>query len=214
MSVGVKICGLTTEQAVAATVEGGARFAGFVFFPKSPRAVTARAAGSLRASLPKSVAAVAVTVDAEDQLVAQIMTETRPDYLQLHGAETPERVAAIRERFGVPVIKALPVSTAADLDAVPGYAAVADLLLFDAKPAPGNTALPGGNARVFDWALVKDLDPGRPWLLAGGLTPENLAQAIAASGARLVDVSSGVEVASGVKDPALIRQFLAVAKTL
>jgi len=213
VSLAVKICGLKTPEAVDAVIAGKAAYAGFVFFDKSPRFLFPAAARALRMRLPPAIKAVALLVDPTDEILASTIDGMAPDLLQLHGAESPARVAAIRERFGLPVIKALPVASKADLAAVTGFAAVADLLLFDAKPLPGDTR-PGGNARAFDWGLLKGLAPGRPWLLAGGLTPDTLGAAIAASGAPAVDVSSGVERAPGEKDPALIRAFLAAAGRL
>jgi phosphoribosylanthranilate isomerase len=213
VSVAVKICGLKTPEAVDAAVAGGAAYAGFVFFEKSPRVLTPAAARSLRDRLPGAVKAVALVVDPSDDALEAVIGVTAPDLIQLHGAESPARVAAIRARFGLPVIKALPVARKADLECVPAYAQTADMLLFDAKPALGDTR-PGGNARAFDWALLQGIVPGRPWLLAGGLSAETLAAAVRASGARAVDVSSGVERTPGEKDPALIRAFLAAAQTL
>jgi phosphoribosylanthranilate isomerase len=213
MSLAVKICGLTTPDAVDAAAEGGAAYAGFVLFEKSPRFVTPEAARALRDRLPPAVKAVALLVDPTDEMLASAIAGMAPDLIQLHGAETPDRVAAIRARFSRPVIKALPVAGKADLAAVDAYAAVADLLLFDAKPGTGDTR-PGGNARAFDWSLLEGLAPTRPWLLAGGLTAETLAEAVRISGAEAVDVSSGVERAPGRKDPALIRAFLAAARAV
>ena len=213
MNVQVKICGLKTPEAVDAAAEGGAAYAGFVFFDKSPRFLTPDVALMLRNRLPEATLAVALLVDPTDAMLASAVEGMAPDLLQLHGAESPERVAAIRSRFGLPVIKALPVASKADLEPVAAYAAVADMLLFDAKPSPGDER-PGGNARSFEWSLLKGLSPGRPWFLAGGLSPANLAAAQAASGASWLDVSSGVEQAPGEKDLGLIRAFLAAARAL
>lgn len=215
MAVGVKICGLKTPEAVDAALAGGAAYAGFVFFAASPRHLEPSAAGALRARLAERIPAVAVVVDPDDQSLAAILRDARPDLIQLHGRESPARVAEIRARFARPVVKAIPVATAADLAAAPGYAAVADMLLFDAKADPDETR-PGGHARRFNWALLKDLPAtvARPWFLAGGLTAETLAEAVASSGARLLDVSSGVERAPGEKDPLLVRRFLDTAKAL
>lgn len=213
MSISVKICGLKSPEAVDAAVEGGAAYAGFVFFDRSPRLLPLKTARALRDRLPRTVPAVALFVDPDDTAIEAVVTAMGPDMIQLHGAESPARVTAIRAKFGLPVIKALPIRARPDFEPVSAYAAAADMLLFDAKPEPGDTR-PGGNARPFDWALLKALTPGRPWLLAGGLTADNLAAAVAASGARAVDVSSGVERAPGEKDPARIRAFLAAAGTL
>jgi len=213
MSVGVKICGLKTPGAVAAVIAGGAAFAGFVFFEKSPRFIEPAAAGTLRRALPPGLPAVAVTADADDDAIDAVVAGARPDYLQLHGRETPARVAQVKARTGLKVIKAIAVSSAHDLRAVPDFDKCADLLLFDAKPAPGD-ALPGGNARRFDWSLVRGTQTAQPFMLAGGLTAGNLGEAIALSGAALVDVSSGVECAPGEKDVNLIAAFLAAAKLI
>ena len=213
MSIKVKICGLTTPEAVDAVVKGGAAYGGFVFFEKSPRNLTLEAGRALRERLPANVKAVALTVDADDSRLTQIIAALRPDFLQLHGSEDPSRTGQIRTRFGVPVIKVLSVSSAADLAAARAYAHVADMLLFDARPEPGDDR-PGGNARAFDWSLLRGHVPGRPWLLAGGLHLGNLANAVQASGARAVDVSSGVERVLGEKDPELVRTFLDLARSL
>jgi phosphoribosylanthranilate isomerase len=208
--VAVKICGLKTAEAVAAARDGGASHVGFVFFPPSPRAVAIDVAAGLAAPLRGRAEVVALTVDADDDLVAAIVAGLKPDLLQLHGAETPARCAALRARFGVPVMKAVRLATAADLAPVPAYVPVVDWLLFDAKPPPTLAgALPGGNGIAFDWRLVAGLDPGRPFMLSGGLDPDNVATAIRLTGARAVDVSSGVERAPGDKDPVRIAAFLA-----
>ncbi|MBM3536136.1 MAG: phosphoribosylanthranilate isomerase [Alphaproteobacteria bacterium] len=209
MSTRAKICGLKTPETVAAAVEGGASYIGFNFYPRSPRAVTPEAAARLAALVPASVAKVALVVDADDALIDTIAGALAPEILQLHGSETPERVAAIRVRTGRKVMKALAIATPADVERMRAYEFVADLLMFDAKPPPGG--LPGGNGLPFDWRLLKDERWSRPWLLAGGLTPENVAEAIRSTGATQVDVSSGVEDRPGVKSPEKIRQFLAAA---
>ena len=213
MTVQVKICGLKTEEAIDAAVDAGAAYIGFILFPRSPRALTPEAAGLLRKRVPKSVRSVAVTVDANDALLDRIMTIVGPDMLQLHGQETPTRTGQLRRRYAKPVIKALPIAERVDFAPAAAYAEVADMLLFDAKPAPGDTR-PGGNARSFEWSLLKDFKSPKPWLLAGGLTAETLAEAVAASGATAIDVSSGVETAPGEKDVALIRALLDKAKAL
>jgi phosphoribosylanthranilate isomerase len=214
MPVEVKVCGLTDARAVAAAVEGGARYLGFIFYPPSPRALSPRQAAGLAAQAPPGPARVGVLVDPDDMLLDDILREVPLDWLQLHGAETPARVAAIKARTGCRVIKALKIAQASDLLPIPGYAAVADLLLFDAKPPPDPGLLPGGNGLSFDWRLLQGLEVGRPWLLSGGLSADNLAAAVALCAARAVDVSSGVEHRPGEKDPSKIKSFLAVAAGL
>jgi phosphoribosylanthranilate isomerase len=207
----VKICGINDAEAMRAAAEAGADFVGFVFFPASPRAVTPDAAAMLSASHPGGPKRVGLFVDAEDALIAAALAALPLDWLQLHGEETPARCAALRARFGVPVMKALGIATAADLDALAAYAPVVDRFLLDAKAPPG-AALPGGNAAPFDWTLTKGRAIPRPWLLAGGLTPGNVAAAIRAADAPGVDVSSGVERARGVKDAGLIAAFVSAAR--
>lgn len=213
MPVEVKVCGLTDAASVRAAVEAGARWLGFVFYPPSPRSLTPEAAGELAALAPPACARVGVVVDPSDEQLALILAQVPLDLLQLHGSESPERVAEIRARTGRPVIKAIKIAAAADLDAIPRYAPVADLLMFDAK-ASGPGRLPGGNALAFDWRLLQGLELDRPWLLSGGLHADNLTEAVDLCGARAVDVSSGVEARPGLKDPARIRRFLALAQTL
>ena len=213
MSVAAKICGLSSEAAVNAAIAGGAAYVGFVFYPPSPRAVTPARAGALCAAVPASVKRVALFVDAEDAAIAAVLDAVPIDILQFHGAETPERVADARQRFDRAVMKAISVAGAGDLDAAAGYEGVADMLLFDAKPPPGATR-PGGNGLAFDWQLIAGRDWQLPWMLSGGLTAELLLDAVRVSGARIVDVSSGVETAPGQKDPDKIRAFLEVARGL
>lgn len=201
----VKICGITDAAALAAA--RGADFVGFVVFPPSPRAVTPAQAIALAPLAPAGARRVGLFVDADDALLAAALPAL--DVIQLHGNETPERVAAVRARFGLPVIKAVGIGDATDVARARDYAAVADLLLLDAKPA----ALPGGNGHRFDWGLARGARLGRPWLLAGGLDAGNVAQALAESGADGVDVSSGVESARGVKDQAKVTAFVKAAKT-
>ncbi len=209
--ISVKICGLREARHVKAACESGARYIGFMFFAKSPRYVTPESATALAQIVPPGVAKVAVTVNADDALLDKI-TETVPlDMLQLHGSESPERVTEVRARYGLPVMKALGIADAEDLDKVPAYEAVADQLLLDAKP-PKNAALPGGNGLTFDWRLIAGRTWAKPWMLSGGLSPDNLAQAVQLTGAQQVDLSSGVETAPGVKDSGLIRAFLAAAR--
>jgi phosphoribosylanthranilate isomerase len=206
----VKVCGLTTPDAVAAAAT--ADFAGFNFYPRSPRNLTPAAAGALAAALPARVRRVAITVDADDATLDAIVAALKPDFVQLHGAEGPMRAAAIRKRFGVGAIKAIAVAAPGDLAAAERYAHSVDWLMFDAKPPPRPDALPGGNAESFDWTMLAGRSFPHPWFLAGGLDAGNVAAAIAGSGAPAVDVSSGVEAAPGRKDPAKIAAFLAAAR--
>jgi phosphoribosylanthranilate isomerase len=207
----VKICGLSTEETLAAALEAGAERVGLVFFPRSPRSVTLDRAAALAAQARGRAAVVALVVDAEDAALDAVAAAVAPDMWQFHGRETPERVAALRARLGRPVMKALGVSTAADLDVVPAFAAVADEILFDAKP-PKGAALPGGNGVAFDWQLLAALDLPVPFMLSGGLGPHNVGEALRVTRAPGVDVSSGVENAPGVKDPDLIAAFIRAAK--
>ena len=211
MTTRVKICGLREPAHVAVAAEAGAAYIGLVFFEKSPRHVSIAEARNLALEVPPGVAKVALVVNASDEDLRAILDRVPLDMLQLHGRETPARVAEIRARFGLPVMKALGVAEASDLAVLPDYEAVADQILLDAK-APKGAALPGGNGLAFDWRLVAGQVFEKPWMLAGGLTPDNVAEAIARTGARQVDVSSGVESAPGVKDPALIRAFIAAAQ--
>lgn len=205
-----KICGVSDEAAIGAAVAGGARYVGFVFFPRSPRNVTPAEAGRLSALLPDDVVPVALAVDPDDALVDAIVAEAGVRMFQLHGAETPARVAEIKARTGRSAMKAIKVSEAGDLAAADGYIGVADMLLFDAKaPADMKNALPGGNAVSFDWTILAGRNWPLPWMLSGGLDPDNVAEAIRVSHAPAVDVSSGVESAPGVKDPGRIAAFLA-----
>jgi len=209
MSVAVKICGLTTGAAVKAA--SAADFAGFVLFPKSPRNVTALEAAKLAAKLGSGVRTVAVVVDPDDAMLRATFERFRPDFVQLHGSETPARVAEIRDGFGIKVIKAVPVRDGADLDAARAYEDCAEWLMFDAKP-PRPDSLPGGNAASFDWGLVQGRTWRRPWFLSGGLTIANVAGAIAATRPDGVDVSSALEVKPGHKDPAKIAAFIAAVR--
>jgi len=206
----VKICGLKTEADVAAVAASGAAYMGLVFFAKSPRNLTIPEARVLALAAPVGLAKVALTVNADDATLDAIVEAMPLDMLQLHGAETPERVAELRARYGLPVMKAVGVADEGDLAALLDYSFVADQILVDAKP-PKTAALPGGNGLSFDWRLVAQRRWLRPWMLAGGLTPENVAQAIRLTNARQVDVSSGVESAPGVKDAARIRGFVKAA---
>lgn len=205
----VKICGLRDAASVEAAVSGGARYIGFMFVEKSPRYVTVAEATDLATDIPPGICKVAVTVDADDATLDAI-TSAPIDMLQLHGEETPERVAAIRTRYGLPVMKVLSVAEAADLDPITAFAPVSDQILLDAK-APKGSEIVGGNGLAFDWRLIEGRRWPLPWMLAGGLTPENVGEAIRRTGATQLDVSSGVESARGVKDPALIAAFLKAA---
>lgn len=208
----VKICGVNDPDAFRIACAAGADFVGFVFYPPSPRAVSPETAAALSALHAGGPARVGLFVDPDDGALETVLRVVPLDVVQLHGGETPERVAAIGARFGVRVMKAAGVATRVEAeDVVARFGAVADMLLFDAKPPPGAT-LPGGNAVPIDWSVLRGLDVPVPWLLAGGLTPANVAEAIAVSGAPGVDVSSGVERARGAKDPALIRAFIAAAR--
>ena len=208
--VRVKICGLTTPESVAASVAAGAAYLGFNFFARSPRSVTPALARDLAIEVPPGVAKVALVVDADNAMLDAIAETVPLDMLQLHGSETPERVAELRSRFGLPVMKVIGVREAADLDRVEDYAAVADQILIDAK-APEGAVLPGGNGVPFDWRLVAGRRWPVPWMLAGGLTPDNVAEAIRLTGVRQVDTASGVESAPGVKDAERIRAFCEAA---
>lgn len=208
--VRVKICGLRTVADVAAVAAAGAAYAGFVFFPKSPRNLTVEAARVLALAAPEGLAKVALVVDAEDAVLDAIVEGVPLDMLQLHGHESPDRVAAVRARYGLPVMKAVGVADEGDLAALFDYATVADQILVDAKP-PKGADLPGGNGLSFDWRLVAQRRWLRPWMLAGGLTAENVAEAMRLTNARQVDVSSGVERAPGVKDAAKIAAFVRAA---
>jgi phosphoribosylanthranilate isomerase len=207
----VKICGLRTAADISAVVAAGAAYAGFVFFPKSPRNLTIAAARDLALVAPPGLAKVALTVNADNAALDAITDAVPLDMLQLHGHETPERVAEVRARYGLPVMKAVGVADEGDLAALTDYSLAADQILIDAKP-PKGADLPGGNGLSFDWRLLVGRKWLRPWMLAGGLSPENVAEAIRLTGARQVDVSSGVETAPGVKDAALIARFVGAAQ--
>ena len=211
MSVLVKICGLKTPEALDVALEAGADMVGFVFFPPSPRHVGLAAAAELGRRVGDRARKVALIVDADDVLLKSITDALRPDLLQLHGAETPARVQAIKARFGLPVMKAIAVEARADLAAVKLYDAVADRLLFDAR-APREATRPGGLGKPFDWHLLEELDLAVPYMLSGGLDPDNVAAALRITSAPGVDVSSGVERAPGEKDHDKIRAFIRAAR--
>lgn len=206
----VKICGVRRPDHVVAASEAGARFIGFVFYPKSPRAVSAAEATMLAGHVPAGIARVGLFVDPDDGVLGETLRQVPLDIIQLHGSESPDRVAAIKALTGLPVMKAVGLSGPGDLPALTDYGLVADMLLVDAKPAR-QTDLPGGNGLSFDWRLLVGRKWLRPWMLAGGLTPQNVAEAIRLTGAPAVDVSSGVETEPGDKDMALIRAFIAAA---
>lgn len=212
MDVRVKICGLTRPQDVLATAGAGARYFGLVFFAKSPRCVSLDTARALAVMAPPGLAKVALVVDPDDATLDELCRTVPLDIIQLHGRETPARVAQIRARTGLPVMKALGVAEADDLAAIPAYEAVADQILVDAKP-PKDGGLPGGNGLSFDWRLLAGRRWATPWMLAGGLTADNVAKAVALTGARQVDLSSGVEDAPGIKNADKIAAFVAAAQS-
>jgi phosphoribosylanthranilate isomerase len=214
MAIAAKICGLSSEAAVTAAVEGGAAYLGFVFYPPSPRAVSPARAAALCALVPSGVQRVGLFVDAEDDAIRAVLDVAPIDILQFHGHESPDRVADAKLRFRRPVMKAIAVAAQEDVLAAARYEADADLLLFDAKPPRRVDALPGGNGLAFDWRLIAGHRWRRPWMLSGGLTAALLPEAVRVSGAQAVDVSSGVERRPGDKDPQKIREFLAVARVL
>ena len=208
----IKICGLKTEEAVRAAVAGGATHVGFIFFAKSPRHVDVESAARLAAVAKETGALpVAVTVDADDATLDQIVAVMKPDMLQLHGHETPERVAEVKAKYGLPVMKALSISQAADFARIAPYKGIADVFLFDAKP-PKGSEIPGGNAVSFDWSLLAGLEPGLDYLLAGGIHAGNVAEAITIASPPGLDISSGVESAPGVKDMGRIAAFFEAVK--
>lgn len=207
--VRVKICGLTRTDDALSTALAGADFAGLVFLPGSPRHVSVDKAHAIAEKLRGRVHVVALFVNADDQMLSHMIGAVKPDLVQLHGSEPPARVAAIRARFGIPVMKSISISGASDFSTVPAYEAVADMLIFDGKPAAG---LPGGRGCGFDWQLLRERKIRRPWLLAGGLNVQNVARAITTTGAPGVDVSSGVETSPGVKDATSIRDFVVAVR--
>ncbi|MDO5370420.1 phosphoribosylanthranilate isomerase [Paracoccus sp. (in: a-proteobacteria)] len=206
----VKICGITRPDDLSAVAEAGARYAGLVFFPKSPRHLSVEAARALALAAPAGVARVGLFVNPDDATLEAVLDRVPLDIIQLHGGETPARVAETKARSGLPVMKAVGIAAPADLDALWDYGLAADLLLVDAKASP-DAALPGGNGLAFDWRLLAGRRMLKPWMLAGGLTPANVAEAVRLTGAPMVDVSSGVESAPGIKDRARIRAFVNAA---
>jgi phosphoribosylanthranilate isomerase len=213
MPVKVKICGVRTPEAVQAALAARADFIGLNFYPPSPRSLPPESAAELADMARGKATIVALVVDADDATIERIVSLVHPDMLQVHGSETPERVAEIARRWGLPVMKAIKVETAADAAHALDYADVARMILFDAKaPKDLAGALPGGNGLAFDWRLLDDVKARVAFMLSGGLTSENVAEAIRATGAKIVDVSSGVETAPGVKSPDLIRKFISAAR--
>ncbi|TDL81797.1 phosphoribosylanthranilate isomerase [Palleronia sediminis] len=206
MTVRIKFCGLTDPADVPAAILAGAGYLGFVFYAPSPRHLDLATAAALSQAVPPGIARVALTVNADDATLDALTDAVGLDMLQLHGRETPERVAALRDRCGLPVMKAVGVATRDDLAALDAFEAVADQILVDAKP-PKGADLPGGNGIAFDWRLIAGRSWRKPWMLAGGLTPGNVAEALRLTGARQVDVSSGIETAPGVKSGDLMRAF-------
>lgn len=215
MPVQAKICGLKTIETLNAAVEGGAVMVGFNFFPRSPRYLTPEAASALASQVPAHVKRVGLLVDVDDAGIADLIAKCPLDLLQLHGKESPERVTAIRSRFGKPVIKVISIETVEDVNAAIQFEPIVDYLMFDTKPPRSMVnALPGGNAVSFDWSILSGREFQKPWLLAGGLTSDNLRVAVTTTGARLVDVSSGVEDRPGEKNPSKIKAFLEAAGRL
>lgn len=212
MTTTAKICGITTPDALQAAVAAGAAHVGFVFFPPSPRNISIEDAASLAARLPTHVNAVGLFVDPDDSLLAQVLEAVPLDIIQLHGKESPQRISEIKAQTGRQVMKAVHIREAVDLEQVPAYEEVCDWILFDAKP-PKDAKLPGGNAVAFDWTLLENQRWRRPWMLAGGLTPDNVVTAIRLTGAPCVDTSSGVEDSPGKKSPHLIQSFLEKVKS-
>jgi phosphoribosylanthranilate isomerase len=211
MSVLIKICGLKTVEALDAALDAGADMVGFVFFPPSPRHLGFEAARTLSERVRGRVKKVALSVDADNEWLAASIDALKPDALQLHGRETPERVAMVRSLFRIPVVKALPIAERRDLSPIHAYAKVADRLLFDAR-APREATRPGGLGKRFDWRLLQDINPGVPFMLSGGLDAGNVAEALRITHAPIVDVSSGVEREPGEKDPEKIRAFIRAAR--
>ncbi|MBV9394509.1 MAG: phosphoribosylanthranilate isomerase [Methylobacteriaceae bacterium] len=209
----VKICGLSSAATLEVALESGADMVGFVFFEPSPRNLSPIEARALAAQVRGRAQKVALTVNADDATLEAIVDALAPDILQLHGKESPERVRALRGRFGIPIMKAIGLASRGDLAKAEAYAEAADTLLFDAKPAP-EAVLPGGNGQTFEWSILKGFAAGRPWMVSGGLHPSNVGEALTATGAGGVDVSSGVESAPGVKDPARISAFVAAVRAL
>ena len=213
MTTKVKICGVKTEAALEAALAGGADYVGLVFFAASPRSIDPAAAAALAAKARGRAKVVALLVDPDDALIEAVVKAVAPDMLQLHGNESPERALAIRRRWDLPVVKAIKVASIADARIALNYRAMADMILFDARP-PEGADRPGGHGAAFDWSMLTGVKEHVPYMLSGGLTPDNVAEAIRATRATIVDVSSGVETSPGEKDPALIGRFLQAAKAV
>jgi phosphoribosylanthranilate isomerase len=211
MSLIVKICGLSTRETLDVALDEAADMVGFVFFPPSPRHISLEVARDLGQAVKQRAVKVALTVDADDATLAGIIEALQPDLLQLHGRETAARLSDIKRQFGLPVMKALPVETSTDLAALPGYADVADRILFDAR-APKEATRPGGLGAAFDWHVLENLDLALPFMVSGGLHAGNVAEAVRVTRAGGVDVSSGVERTAGIKDPEMIRAFIRAAR--
>jgi phosphoribosylanthranilate isomerase len=209
MTVAAKICGIKDPVAMQTAIDGGAAYVGLVFYPQSPRAVSPGTAAKLAALVPEGVTKVGLFVDADNAQIARVLEVVSLDMLQLHGSETPARCTDIRNRFGRPVMKVIKIATLDDVNSANDYCDLVDWLMFDAKPPSSMTnALPGGNAVQFDWTLLAGWKWPVPWMLAGGLVADNVAEAVSKSGTSVVDVSSGVESTPGKKDPAEIKRFL------
>ena len=205
----IKICGLSTPEAIDAAIAGGATHMGLIFFEKSPRHVTTDSAAKLSHHAGDRITKVAVSVDADDAYLDRIVDAVKPDMLQFHGSETPERLQDVKSRFGLPVIKAIAIREAGDIEKAGSYIGITDMFLFDAK-APEGSDIPGGNGIAFDWTIMDRWDSDVPYMLSGGLNAGNIHEALKLSGTEAIDVSSGVETAPGRKDPKLIREFLDV----
>lgn len=215
MTARVKICGLSTPETIEAAVTAGADYLGFAFIAKSPRNISFETGAALAGLVPSSVVKVALTVDADDATLDAVVEALKPDMLQLHGAEPPERLMELKARYGLTLMKAVGISEPGDPESADIYRDSADLLLFDAKPPKSMAgALPGGNGLVFDWSLIAGHRPGIPWMLSGGLNAGNVGEAIRITGAEAVDVSSGVETAPGAKSPEFIEAFIKAAKAV
>lgn len=212
MTLDIKICGLSTPEAIRASIDGGASHVGFIFFAKSPRNIAPAHARELKKVVYGMAKTVAVVVDADDAFLDEIVAELSPDIIQLHGKETPERVAEVKARYGRPVMKAISISEGADLAKIEPFRGIADRFLFDAKP-PKGSELPGGNGVSFDWRLLAALDPGINYMLSGGLNAANIGDALRLSNPPGIDISSGVESAPGIKDTALIEEFFKAVRT-
>ncbi|MDR6291512.1 MULTISPECIES: phosphoribosylanthranilate isomerase [Inquilinus] len=214
MSIDTKICGIRTPEVLEAAAKHGARWVGFNFYPPSPRSVAPDLGAELARMVPTGLRSVGLFVDPADDELEAVLGRVPLDMIQLHGGETPERVAEIKARWAMPVMKAIKIATVEDLAAIPAYAAVSDRLLFDAKPPKGVVSLPGGNGLAFDWSILSGRTWAKPWMLAGGLTEANVAEAVARTGATVVDVSSSIEERPGHKTPERVERFLAAVRAV